>query len=701
MCATGTCTGTPGTCISSCPYNANYLYTGGKSLQQFSPAGNLIKQLNLPTGVYSYSFFSNIAFDPSGNFWVSDLYGGVYKYNSSGIYTGISFGKNAGTGNGQFSSYASSLGTWGIAVDASGNVWVTDSWANRIQEFDTNGNYLNQLTVPFMPSDTKTTSAPVYIALGKDGTIWVQGSATAGSNSFYGYLQGYTTSKTWIQMGSSLGSKGGINMNMQGLTIDPSGNIWVGDQANNGMAKYDPTGNYLNLYVNLPGTPSNLTSDPNGNIYVATEYSNVITEYNSSGSLVNTFTLANNPDPAAGGGHSWNNSPMGLALLPCCTPTTACPSSSGCSTDSCGNSCGTCSGSTTCSSTTNGTPGTCNSNTCCSANDYWGSCAPGYYNQGTCSPGFRQNGPASCVEPVCQGGPLPSHEISCPTNPWPSNNSTNYSLSPTGYCDGATPCQATCTSGYRVSSGSCVANMCANNNTPPTGTTACLVNPPPATNNVQSWSVIDSVSSSSCSSSTACQAYCTNTTPYTITASEGAGATISPLGAVHVYCGSQSFTITTAACSPECFDVSTTTTVDGVASRSDNVMGNGSTSTYTFNNVTASHTIAASATTYVILAPMVMSGSGSVTVPGCNYPPGNSACSSNQDWIGPVGSSPTFTFVPSAGYHVADVVWGSSDSLGAVSSYTFSNIQSTYLSMIYVYFCATGQGWNGSTFTCT
>ena len=81
-------------------------------------------------------------------------------------------------------------------------------------------------------------------------------------------------------------------------------------------------------------------------------------------------------------------------------------------------------------------------------------------------------------------------------------------------------------------------------------------------------------------------------TTYTITATAGSGGTISPSGAVVVDCGAdQTFTITPAACY-QIADV----LVDGISV--------GAVASYTFTDVAANHTIAASfaQTTYTITA---------------------------------------------------------------------------------------------------
>ncbi len=139
---------------------------------------------------------------------------------------------------------------------------------------------------------------------------------------------------------------------------------------------------------------------------------------------------------------------------------------------------------------------------------------------------------------------------------------------------------------------------------------------------------------------------------YTLTASAGTGGSISPTGSLAISQGlSQSYSITPAIG----YNIAGVT-VDGVAK--------GALTTYTFSNVTASHTITASftpatgtVTSYTISA---TAGTG-----GTVSPAGTTTVSS--------GTSKTFTITPSTGYRIADVKVNGV-SVGAVASYTFSNV---------------------------
>ena len=58
----------------------------------------------------------------------------IQKFDANGVFL-AKFG-SFGTANGQFN------GPYGVATDATGNVWVADSGNNRIQKFDAGGNFL-------------------------------------------------------------------------------------------------------------------------------------------------------------------------------------------------------------------------------------------------------------------------------------------------------------------------------------------------------------------------------------------------------------------------------------------------------------------------------------------------------------------------------------------------------------------------------
>ena len=163
---------------------------------------------------------------------------------------------------------------------------------------------------------------------------------------------------------------------------------------------------------------------------------------------------------------------------------------------------------------------------------------------------------------------------------------------------------------------------------------------------------------------------------YIIAASAGVGGTITPSGSVSVNHGSnQIFTITP----------NTGYTVSNVVVDGSSV---GAVATYTFNNVTAAHTISAtfSVRTYTLTASAgtggTISPSGIITV---NH-----------------GANQTYTITPNTGYSVATVtVDGVSQ--GAITSFTFNNvtanhtISATFTANSYTISASAGSRWYNFT----
>ena len=109
-----------------------------------------------------------IAVDANGNIYVTNVYpagGGfnIVKFNGKGEYLS-SFGL-AGSGNGQFNYPV------GIAIDSMGNIYVADTGNNRIQKFDKNGVYQSQFG-SFGSGDGQL-NYPTGIAFDAAGDIYI------------------------------------------------------------------------------------------------------------------------------------------------------------------------------------------------------------------------------------------------------------------------------------------------------------------------------------------------------------------------------------------------------------------------------------------------------------------------------------------------------------------------------------------------
>jgi hypothetical protein len=139
---------------------------------------------------------------------------------------------------------------------------------------------------------------------------------------------------------------------------------------------------------------------------------------------------------------------------------------------------------------------------------------------------------------------------------------------------------------------------------------------------------------------------------FTVTASAGANGSINPSGTVIVGQGaSQAFTITPNSG----YNVSSVT-VDSV--------NQGAITSYTFSNVQANHTISAAFTPVSTFTITPSAGSGGSISP-------SNTVTVNQ------GGNQTFTITPNSGFKVSSVTVDSTN-VGAVTSYTFSNVQASH-----------------------
>jgi DNA-binding beta-propeller fold protein YncE len=128
--------------------------TGLQRLQVFTGEGAYVTEWTVKGG--------DVALDASGNVFVATG-GGVWKFSSAGAVLG-SWG-SAGTGPGQFNSPC------GVAVDATGNVYVADTFNHRVQVFTGSGVFVTEWGS--YGGDPGQFYRPMGIAVGADGRVFV------------------------------------------------------------------------------------------------------------------------------------------------------------------------------------------------------------------------------------------------------------------------------------------------------------------------------------------------------------------------------------------------------------------------------------------------------------------------------------------------------------------------------------------------
>ncbi len=222
-----------------------------------SSAGNPIK-LN---GI------SDLVVNAAGHTFITDYYNGrVVEYDAAGKYV-ASYG-TVGTGANQMTK------PMGIAIDASGYLYVADSGNSRIVRFlPSAGAITNWQTYGTLGSGANQLSKPLGVAV-KDGTIYV---ADTGNNRIATFD---TAGANWHAYGTK-GSGDGQFGNPYDVAVDTQGNIWVSDTMNKRVEELDAAGNFLKAYTGYDYTYG-LAIDGYGNVFVTERATGLIKCVNST-----------------------------------------------------------------------------------------------------------------------------------------------------------------------------------------------------------------------------------------------------------------------------------------------------------------------------------------------------------------------------------------------------------------------------------
>jgi subtilisin family serine protease/sugar lactone lactonase YvrE len=240
-----------------------------------------------------------VAVDKEGNIWVADSENNrVQKFNSKGEFL-MKFG-TAGAGNGQFSKPQD------IAFTSDGKLWVTDSGNARVQEFDATGKYLAQ----FGSYGTAAGKLvfPKGIAIAPDGNIWI-------TDHLFDRVQEFTASGEFIRAVGEAGYNGNGQTSFHypdGIAVGSDGRVWVADRGHDKVQILSSTGQYLGGFgVSGEGIgelrePSAIEIKPSGDVLVTDRTLGRIQQFDPSGNYVTKF----------GRGDGWVSEQEGIAIAP-------------------------------------------------------------------------------------------------------------------------------------------------------------------------------------------------------------------------------------------------------------------------------------------------------------------------------------------------------------------------------------------------
>jgi uncharacterized repeat protein (TIGR01451 family) len=277
-------------------------------------------QLNFPQGV---------VVDSSGSLYIADTYNGrVRKVSTSGI---ISTAGGGGMGDGGTGAFAALLWPTKIAVDKQGNLYVSDTYGHRVRRIAPNGTISTVAGTGTSgysgdngPAAAAQLNNPQGVAVDSSGNLYI-------SDSYNHRIRMVNQSGTITTVAGnglccSSGDNGpatGAELNIaDGVTVDASGNLYIAETGGQRIRKVDTEG----IITTVAGTgtsgysgdngpaidaqlfePWDVTIDSIGNLYIADAANNRVRKVTPTGVIT---TVA-----GTGTGSSGDNGPAIAAGL--------------------------------------------------------------------------------------------------------------------------------------------------------------------------------------------------------------------------------------------------------------------------------------------------------------------------------------------------------------------------------------------------
>ena len=219
-----------------------------------------------------------IAIDDSGNIYVTDHHGcRIRVFTSDGTFL-RKWGDGCGSNDNQ---------VWdpqGIAVDSEGNVYVADTESHRVKKFSANGTFVRKWGS--YGSDNDQLNRPHDVAVDSGGNVYV---CDTDNHRIVKYSSIGEFQAKWGSQGSNDGE---FNYPTD-IDVDSSNNIYVTDRHNHRIQVLDSSGNFLRKWGECCGTGNNQLNNPygialdsEGNVYVADTSNDRIVKYTSEGKFI-------------------------------------------------------------------------------------------------------------------------------------------------------------------------------------------------------------------------------------------------------------------------------------------------------------------------------------------------------------------------------------------------------------------------------
>lgn len=321
--------------------NNNIYLVKDSKVQVYDLNAQLLKEWNLSFQLYGGN---SITVDATGNVYVSDKDSQtIEKFNSEGASL-LTFSTHGDPAN----CTGSQSQPLGIYAASNGSIYVTNTYCELVQRFDTNGNYIasigsstysdlpglfdtphdiiEDLNGNLLVADTendriqKLSNVGSYIShFGSYGSNIIRPTDTAVDSKGYSYVIDFGNSRVnkYDRQGNVVLTWGTQSFRtplddyefwmINGIEIDDQDNIYINCDSNT-IRKYDSSGNFLSKFQ-FQGYGQQFIVDQDKNIWISSDYDNTVRKYSQLGTLLLSFG-------GTGTGDGQFNTPRAMATDP-------------------------------------------------------------------------------------------------------------------------------------------------------------------------------------------------------------------------------------------------------------------------------------------------------------------------------------------------------------------------------------------------
>jgi DNA-binding beta-propeller fold protein YncE len=192
---------------------------------------------------------AGIAVDASGTVYVVDSKQDLIRVFDDEGNPVATWGES-GDGPGQF-KFSCPCGSWGdIAIGPDGNFYVVDPFNNRVQVLGPDGTFLREWGEE--GSEEGQFNLPAGLATDDSGHVYV----TDGRNA---RLQIFDSDGQFLAAWAPTEEEGGPLLDPEDVAVDAAGNVWVTDYETNRVYHFDPEGNLIDSFGGMGIKPGQFT----------------------------------------------------------------------------------------------------------------------------------------------------------------------------------------------------------------------------------------------------------------------------------------------------------------------------------------------------------------------------------------------------------------------------------------------------------